>query len=97
MNIFPQHSLLIEEFEKLRQITSEECSGLAGKEEVLKISFASDYAVVLRRLEETEEMRRILSDGEPFPSDAYPDVRQDLKILFCAEFGIDALANFAVE
>ena len=82
MNIFPQHSLLIEEFEKLRQITSEECSGLAGKEEVLKISFSSDYAVVLRRLEETEEMRRILSDGEPFPSDSYPDVRQDLKLLF---------------
>ena len=71
MNIFPQHSLLIEEFEKLRQITSEECSGLAGKEDVLKISFSSDYAVVLRRLEETEEMRRILSDGEPFPSDSY--------------------------
>lgn len=81
MNIFPQHSLLIEEFEKLRQITSEECSGLAGREEVLQISFSSDYAMVLRRLEETEEMRRILSDGEPFPSDAYPDVRQDLKLL----------------
>ena len=68
MNIFPQHSLLIEEFEKLRQITSDECSGLAVKEEVLKISFSSDYAVVLRRLEESEEMRRMLSDGERFPS-----------------------------
>lgn len=82
MNIFPPNSLLIDEFEKLRQITSEYCSGLFGKEQVANLSFSSDYPVVLSRLEETDEMRRILSDGEPFPADAYPDIRQELKLLF---------------
>jgi len=82
MNIFPKFSLLVEEFEKLRQITAAECSGQAGREAVELITVHSEYAVVLKLLEETDEMRRILSDGEAFPSNSYPDIKPELKLLF---------------
>ncbi|MBL7924563.1 MAG: DNA mismatch repair protein MutS [Bacteroidia bacterium] len=82
MNVFPDNSLLVEEFEKVRQLAVMECNGEAGRERVMEIAFQSEYVLVLKQLEETEEMRRVLTNGEPFPSVQYPDIRQELKLLF---------------
>ena len=81
MKIFPEHSLLLEEFEKIRHLAEEECSGNAGREGIRNITFSGDFLLVVSRLEETDEMRKVLSSGEPFPAEAYPDITQELKLL----------------
>jgi DNA mismatch repair protein MutS2 len=82
MKIFPEHSLLVEEFEKVRQLTAEECCGQPGRAALEKISILTDFAEILKVLEETDEMRRVVTNGEPFPMAMYPDIAQELKLLF---------------
>ncbi|MBK9320470.1 MAG: hypothetical protein IPM91_17815 [Bacteroidetes bacterium] len=82
MKIFPEHSLIKEEFEKIRLLAVEECNGEAGRKAVQKIPILVDFAQVLQHLEETEEMRKVLSNGEPFPAERYPDISLELKLLY---------------
>lgn len=81
MKVFPEHSLLVEEFEKVRLLAAEECNGLPGKAAMAGIALSADFAEILRALEETDEMRRVISNGEPFPLEAYPDITGELKLL----------------
>lgn len=82
MKIFPEHSLIKEEFEKIRMLAIEECNGEAGRKAIQKVPFIVDYASILQNLEETDEMRRILSDGEAFPIERYPEIGHELKLLY---------------
>ncbi|MBK7888006.1 MAG: DNA mismatch repair protein MutS [Bacteroidetes bacterium] len=82
MKIFPEHSLIKEEFEKIRLLAVEECNGEAGRKAVQKIPILVDFAQILQHLEETEEMRKVLSNGEPFPAERYPDISLELKLLY---------------
>jgi len=81
MNIFPGHSLLLEEFAKVRSMAEELCQGSPGRNELQLLTFSSDYVEVLRRLEETDELRRIFENAEPFPDGIYPDITRELQLL----------------
>lgn len=81
MKIFPGQSLLLDEFSKVRLLAEDLCQGSPGRNELQKVDFSGDYVEVLRRLEETDEMRRILENAEPFPSGGYPDVTRELQLL----------------
>lgn len=81
MKVFPEHSLLVEEFEKVRMLAAEECNGRPGRDAFQQVALLSDYAEILRALEETDEMRRVISNGESFPMEVYPEVTAELKLL----------------
>ncbi|CAN5525041.1 DNA mismatch repair protein MutS [soil metagenome] len=81
MKIFPANSLLIEEFDKIRGLAEEECAGAMGRKLIRDLEPGIDYAVALKALEQTDELRRLLNNGESFPSDAYPDAQAELKLL----------------
>ncbi len=81
MNIFPDNSLLLEEFNKVKALAHGECNGDLGREIIDSVVFSSDFATVLKMLEETDEMRRVLSNAEPFPLELYPEIRPELKLL----------------
>lgn len=81
MRIFPGESLLIEEFRKVRELACAECFGLPGRELMSGVVCSAEFHQVLQWLEETEEMRKLLSDGIAFPLENYPDLRDALKLL----------------
>ena len=81
MKLFPDHSLLIEEFDRIKQMTADLCSGSLGRKMIAAIAPSDNFSEVVTLLEQTEEFRKILSNGEPFPFDAYPDITAELKLL----------------
>ena len=81
MKIFPDHSLLIEEFEKVKHLAEEECAGLLGQQLLQQTQPLDNFVTVVKLLEQTEEFRKILSNAEPFPTDTYPDVSSEIKLL----------------
>jgi len=54
-------------FFKIKEILKSECSSPLGMDYVDKVSFSSDYNLVTRLLDQTEEFRQILVTGESFP------------------------------
>jgi DNA mismatch repair protein MutS2 len=40
-----------------------------------------DFVQTVHELEQTEEFRKILANAEPFPTEAYPDITNELKLL----------------
>ncbi len=81
MKIFPEHSLIKEEFEKIRNLAIDCCNGEAGRKGLMAIQLHVDFGSILQLLEETDEMRRILANGEPFPAARYPDIEHELKLV----------------
>lgn len=81
MKIFPEHSLLIEEFEKIKLLAEEECAGTLGRKLMQQVRPGDDFVSTVHELEQTEEFRKILSNAEPFPTEAYPDITAELKLL----------------
>ncbi len=61
-------------FDHLRTYVSEKCNSAMGKEEVLKMSFSSDYNHIKSMLECVDEMMRIISSQLKFPLDTIHDV-----------------------
>lgn len=82
MKIFPVHSLLLEEFGKIKQVAEQECSGNPARERILKLLPIPGFGEVVTELQRTEECRRMILKGEPFPFEGYPDISQELKLLF---------------
>jgi DNA mismatch repair protein MutS2 len=81
MKLFPDHSLLVEEFDRIKLMTAEYCAGSLGRKLVAEITPSDNFTEVVTRLEQTEEFRKIITNGDPFPFDAYPDISSDLKLL----------------
>ncbi len=81
MKLFPDHSLLVEEFERIKQMTADYCAGSLGRKLVVEITPSDDFTEVVTRLEQTEEFRKIISNSEPFPFEVYPDISSELKLL----------------
>ncbi len=81
MKIFPEHSLLIEEFEKIKLLAEEECVGALGRKLMQQVRPGDDFVMAVHELEQTEEFRKILSNAEPFPAESYPDISAELKLL----------------
>lgn len=81
MKIFPDHSLLSEEFIRVRHMAAELCAGMQGRDLILSLNPVLDFEQTREALEQTDELRRILIAGEPFPLSSYPDTRATLKML----------------
>jgi DNA mismatch repair protein MutS2 len=81
MKIFPEHSLLIEEFEKIKLLAEEECAGTLGRKLMQQVRPGDDFVQTVHELEQTEEFRKILANAEPFPTEPYPDITAELKLL----------------
>ena len=81
MFIFPQSSLLSEEFSKIKELIAAHCLGKGGKELVFDLKPWSDLETIKSLLGKTEEFRKLLSASENFPSDNYKDLLRELALL----------------
>ena len=77
--IYPQNFEQKTGFDKIRQLISEKCLSLLGKERVDDIRFLSDIKTISEKLEQTYEFVCILQEENSFPADYFIDVRHSLK------------------
>jgi DNA mismatch repair protein MutS2 len=61
-------------FIKVKDLLKAECTSSLGQDYVDKVSFSSDYQLVQRLLDQTEEFRQILISGEIFPSSNFTNL-----------------------
>jgi len=61
-------------FIKVKDLLKAECTSSLGQDYVDKVSFSSDYNLVQRLLDQTEEFRQILISGEIFPSSNFTNL-----------------------
>lgn len=61
-------------FIKVKDLIKAECTSSLGQDYVDKVSFSSDYNLVQRLLDQTEEFRQILISGEVFPSSNFTNL-----------------------
>ncbi len=61
-------------FIKIKDLLKAECTSSLGQDYVDKVSFSSDYNLVQRLLDQTEEFRQILISGEIFPSSNFTNL-----------------------
>lgn len=67
-------------FTAIREILSQLCTFTLGVEEVQHVSFTDDYAVVIREIDETNEMLNLLNDDSvDFPGGNFYDLRDSLQ------------------
>lgn len=66
-------------FDKIRQLISDKCLSLLGKDRVESISFSTQYDEIRALLCQTEEFVRILQVENDFPANYFFDVRHALK------------------
>lgn len=61
-------------FIKIKDLLKAECTSSLGQDYVDKIAFSSDYNLVQRLLDQTEEFRQILQSGEVFPNSNFTNL-----------------------
>lgn len=61
-------------FVKVKDLLKAECTSSLGQDYVDKVSFSSDYQLVQRLLDQTDEFRQILISGEVFPSSNFTNL-----------------------
>ena len=66
-------------FDTVRRMVAAKCCSPLGTALVEEMSFSADFAEVERRLGRVEEFRRIITDGEDFPSGSIKDVTERLR------------------
>jgi len=66
-------------FDKIRQLLKEQCNGVIGHGFVDKIRFFDRFDVVHKLVNQTEEFRKILVSGQPFPDAYFLDMSQALQ------------------
>lgn len=66
-------------FQKIKDLLKEECSSPLGMEYVDRVAFSSDYKMVGKLLDQTEEFRQILISGESFPSSNFTNLNPYLE------------------
>ncbi len=64
---------------KIKDLLKAECTSPLGQEYVDKVSFSSDFNLVQRLLDQTEEFRKILISGEIFPSSNFTNLNPYLE------------------
>lgn len=62
----------------IRQFITEKCLCLLGEELVTAMSFSTDYAVIEKWLEQTNEFSQIIRNREDFPTNFFLDVRNSI-------------------
>lgn len=61
-------------FLKIKELLKDECTSSLGKEYVDRMAFSSDYNLVTKLLDQTEEFQRIIISGELFPSSHFTNL-----------------------
>ena len=61
-------------FDRVREELRENCISTLGQAFVDKIRFSDSYSLVDKLVRQTEEMKRILEQGTPFPAQNYIDI-----------------------
>jgi DNA mismatch repair protein MutS2 len=61
-------------FLKIKDLLKDECTSSLGKEYVDRMAFSSDFNLVTKLLDQTEEFQRILISGEMFPSSHFTNL-----------------------
>jgi DNA mismatch repair protein MutS2 len=76
--IYPKNFEQKIEFDTIRQMVREKCISTMGKEYADKIRFSSDFDIISKLLNQTEEFRQILIENPAFPEQDYFDMREAL-------------------
>ena len=63
-------------FNSLREMMAGHCISPMGLEKVEALSFSTDRTLIVRSLEQTDEFRRLLQTGVPFPVRDFHDLRE---------------------
>lgn len=69
------------EFDKILNLTEQECVGDLGKELVQLILPESDKTTIVRKLKEVKELKTGLETNDRMPFNKYEDLSEDLKML----------------
>ena len=63
-------------FNSIREMMAGHCISPMGLEKVEALSFSTDRTLIVRSLEQTDEFRRLLQTGVPFPVRDFHDLRE---------------------
>ena len=63
----------------VRQFITEKCLCTLGEEQVLNMSFSTNYTTIAKWLEQTSEFSQIIRNKEDFPTDFFCDVRDSIQ------------------
>ena len=74
MKLYPDNLEEKIDFDKIKDLIRQECTGVLGADFVKKIAFSKDRRLLSRLLTQTEEFRQILVSGDPFPSNNYINI-----------------------
>jgi DNA mismatch repair protein MutS2 len=77
--IYPENFEYKIGFDKIRQLLSDHCLFLPGKEKVEEMTFSTDYDWICKQLYLTHEFCRIVEEEDAFPSGPFFDIREALK------------------
>ena len=66
-------------FIKIKELLKTECTSPLGQQYVDRLTFSSDYNLVTRLLDQTEEFRQILISGDLFPSSNFTNLNPYLE------------------
>lgn len=78
IEIYPHHFEEKVGFNEVRQLLSDRCHSVMGKDRVMDMQAESTHSIVCRLLSETKEMQIILNEEDEFPDLHLADVRQAL-------------------
>lgn len=81
-------------FDKVRELISKKCLSSLGEEQVVELSFTSNFDDIQSKLSQTEEFIRILQEEDDFPVSHFFDVRPSLKNIRIEGTWLDESAVF---
>ena len=76
---YPNHIENKLEFDQVKQLLVNKCISETGVDYVSKIRFAGRFDVVEKMLVQTKELKRILTEDQPFPSEHYYNIQPYIK------------------
>ncbi|MDN3686755.1 endonuclease MutS2 [Cyclobacterium jeungdonense] len=74
MKLYPANLEEKIDFDKIKELIKEECTGSLGADFVKKVSFSKDRKLLTKLLSQTDEFRKILVSGEPFPASNFVNI-----------------------
>lgn len=79
--IFPNNFEKKIDFERIRQLLTEECLSNIGRKHIEKMKFTTRFSTIKMRLEETAEFVQILNEDTAFPIENYYDLNDFIEKL----------------
>ncbi|MDX2188307.1 MAG: Smr/MutS family protein [Bacteroidota bacterium] len=66
-------------FDKIKELLSEKCTSVLGRQYVEKIRFSTDSKLIAKLIGQTHEFAQFITEGENFPNSNFIDVNQHLE------------------